>query len=134
MNMNVHVSACCLQQEWRYRAAQHIQAVYRGYCVRRDLKWQIYYATKIQRLFRSWSKRRALMLRVFTLAQRKRFKNVIIIQALSAWIEMKFCVCLYYRVLRSQFERGWCGNACGSMWSCVGRLRSVVCVRKRNTS
>lgn len=111
----------CLQQEWRFRAAAHIQSVYRGYIVRRDLKWQIYYATKIQRLFRSWSRHRALMLRVFTLAQRKRFKNVIQIQSLCKWVQSRS---------RIVFEFDWaaiassgsCGHPLKSLWFYPPRL------------
>jgi hypothetical protein len=136
------------QAEWRYRAAAHIQAVFRGYCVRRDLKWKRYYCVKIQRLFRKWSKRRALMLRVFTLAQRKRYRNVIQIQSLSTqlcvaacrgavrcqllWLDVGGCVSCGC-VLRHQPEAGWCGSGSGCTCSCDGRQKSVACEQKRAT-
>jgi hypothetical protein len=52
-----------LQMEWRFHAAAHIQAAWRGYVVRRDLYWQNYYAALLQRLWRRWFAQKDMMVR-----------------------------------------------------------------------
>lgn len=67
----------CFQAEWRYKSAAHLQAVWRGYVVRRDLAWQNYYATMLQRAWRRWFRSKDMWVKLFYLAQRKRYADVV---------------------------------------------------------
>ena len=99
------------QMEWRYHAATHIQSAWKGYVVRRDLWWMNHYAAVLQRLWRRWYAQKDMMVRLFTIAQRKRYKDVITVQKTGT-----------ARALRVLHKGGGSRCWCNAPVRCCGRL------------
>ena len=97
--------------EWRYHAATHIQSAWKGYVVRRDLWWMNHYAAVLQRLWRRWYAQKDMMVRLFTIAQRKRYKDVITVQKTGT-----------ARALRVLHQGGGSRCWCNAPVRCCGRL------------